>query len=73
LEPGEENDSFECGTWRKSWVLNKVWNLEEELVLKVWNLEKNSFLMWNLEEELVLKSLEPGEELILNVEPGDNN
>jgi hypothetical protein len=29
--------------------------------------------MWNLEEELVLKSLEPGEELILNVEPGDNN
>jgi hypothetical protein len=26
-----------------------MWNLEEELVLKVWNLEKNSFLMWNLE------------------------
>ncbi len=49
MEPGEENDSFQCGTWRKSWVLNKVWNLEEELVLKVWNLEKNSFLMWNLE------------------------
>jgi hypothetical protein len=26
-----------------------MWNLEEELVLKVWNLEKNWFLMWNLE------------------------